>query len=294
TVGFGELGEFDAVTRMFATLLILFTLAWGAWALQSVLGIILSPEVRVAMRQIRAIRRAKRMKDHTIICGYGRIGRAVAAEFARNDSPFVIIEADVELAEGLREQGLHVIHGDATDDDVLLAAGIEHARRLIAVLNEDNDNIVTVLSARQLNPKLWIASRVVQPESAAKLLKAGANEVISPYDAGGRRLALAALRPHVGEFLKEVIFDEGRGAELDELEVRSGSELAERTLGETNLRRRFGVTVLALYHPHGHSSDQLAGFELNPGSDTVLHEGDVLIVVGNAERLSRLHRALGA
>ncbi len=295
TVGFAELGDFDTSTRIFSSLLIIFTIVWGAWALQSVLGTLLSPQFRMGVGQIRAVRKAQKMQNHTIICGYGRIGRAVAAEMNQNGERFVIIEHDLDMVETLREQKMHAVHGDAREDETLIAAGIQTAKRLVSVLDTDNANIVTVLSARELNPSLWIASRVVQPESQHKLTRAGANEVVSPYEFGGRRLALTILRPHVSEFLAEVVFDEGRGAEMDEVPVLPGSALADWTLGDVKLRTEFDVTVIALYHPdaenHGHAAQ---GFELNPGPNTTLHEGDVLILVGTKQQLEAVHKALGA
>ncbi|MCO6450692.1 MAG: NAD-binding protein [Caldilineales bacterium] len=161
TVGFTEIGNFDSSTRLFSTLLIIVTIVWGAWALQSVLGTFMSPQFRMGVSQMRSVRKAKRMEDHTIICGFGRIGRSVAAELERNGEAFLILEQNEELVEGLRERGWHIVQGDATDDKALLSAGVTKAKRLLAVLNTDNANIVTVLSAREINPRLWIASRVV-------------------------------------------------------------------------------------------------------------------------------------
>ncbi|NOZ50553.1 MAG: potassium channel protein [Chloroflexi bacterium] len=291
TVGFGERVPMNQTAMLFTTGLIVASVVWGAWALQSALSTILSDEFRHAVQQLRSIRGIRLMEGHTILCGFGRIGRAAAAELARNNEPFVVIDVDLALVEGLREEAMHVIYGDATDDDVLLAANIRKAKRLLAVLDSDNANIVTVLSARELNPDLWIASRVVQAAAASKLLRAGANEVLSPYDYGGRRLALTALRPHVAQFLSMVVFDEGRGAEMDELRVVDGSKLAGRTLAEINLRQRFGVTVVALYHPDIAQHIDI-GFDLNPGPETILHASDVLIVVGRREQLESVHRAL--
>ncbi len=291
TVGFGERVPMNRAATLFTTGLIVASVVWGAWALQSALSTILSDEFRQAVQQLRSIRGIRSMQDHTILCGFGRIGRAAAAEFARNNETFVVIDKDLALVDRLREEGIAVIHGDASDDDVLLAANIRKARRLLSVLDSDNANIVTVLSARQLNPDLWIASRVVQHEAASKLLRAGADEVLSPYDYGGRRMALTALRPFVAQFLSLVVFDEGRGAEMDELHVVEGSSLAGHTLAEINLRQRFGVTVVALYHPdHAQHSD--IGFDLNPGPETVLHANDVLIVVGQRAQLTKVHHAL--
>ncbi len=294
TVGFTELGDFDTTTRVFSAILIVFTLVWGAWALQSVLGIFLNDRFRMGVAQVNSVRRAQRMQDHTIICGFGRIGRAAAAEFERNHEPYVVIEHDLNLVEELREKGLHVVQGDATEDEVLNNAGIQKARRLIAALNNDNDNIVTVLSARELKQDLVIASRVVDGEAERKLRRAGADRVISPYAVGGRRIALELMRPHVGDFLHTIIFDEGTGAEVDEVLVHTESGVAEKTLTEIRLRQRFGVNVLALYHPHATEIQGHSGFELNPGPDTVLHAGDVLIVVGNARQLAEVHQALKA
>ena len=295
TVGYGELGEVGRRTRVFTIFLILATLVWGAWALESLLSTILSDEFREAVVQIRSISKAKKMKDHTILCGFGRIGEAAASELKRNEEPFVVVENDPEVIERLRDMGYHVISGDATEDASLLAAGIRRASRLITTLDEDNANIVTVLSARELNPDIWIASRLVRSDNYHKLIRAGANEVVSPYDYGGRRLALTLLRPHVAQFLSDVVFDEGRGAEMDELRVEAHSELAGKTLAEANLRQRFGITVIALYRGQEDRPDSATGrFELNPGPDSLLHPGDVLIIVGTAEQLHHLHQALKA
>ncbi len=295
TVGYGELGEVGRHTRVFTILLIFATMIWGAWAIESLLSTILSEEFREAVFQLRALRKARRMENHTILCGFGRIGEAAASELKRNHEPFIVIERDPEVVEHLRELGYHVIHGDATEDASLLAAGIKQASKLITTLDEDNANIVTALSARELNPDIWIASRLVREEAYHKLRRAGANEIVSPYDYGGRRLALTLLRPHVAEFLSQVVFDEGRGAEMDEIRVETDSELAGKTLGEVNLRQKFGITVIALCRKENGQQDQVTGaFQLNPGADTVLKPGDVLIIVGTAEQLRHLHQALRA
>jgi voltage-gated potassium channel len=293
TVGYGELGNVGRNTRVFTIILIFATMIWGAWASESLLSTILSEEFRQTVFQLRSIRKVRDMKNHTILCGFGRIGEAAASELVRNKEPFVVVEQNPDIVEHLRELNYHVISGDATEDDVLLAAGVRQAARLLTTLNDDNANIVTTLSARELNPNIWIASRLVRVDAYHKLLRAGANEVVSPYDYGGRRLALTVLRPHVAEFLSEVVFDEGRGAEMDEIQVREGSELAGKTLAEANLRQRFGITVISLYHGKEEKTHPDIGrFELNPGPDTRLRPGDVLIIVGTSDQLQRLHNAL--
>lgn len=294
TVGYGELGNGSPQSRIFTIFVIAAAIIWGAWAIQSILGAILSDEFRQAVAHLRTIRKVQNMENHIIICGFGRIGEAAVSELQRNKKPFVIIENDPQVIERLRDLGYHVIDGDATEDKALIEAGIKQAARLLATLNDDNANIVTVLSARELNPNIWIASRLVRQDAYHKLLRAGADEVVSPYDYGGRRLALTALRPHVAEFLTQVVFDEGRGAEMDELEVKNGSELAGQSLGEADLRQRFGITVIALYHQHiddMHLSPT-GHFELNPGPNARLHPGDVLILVGTGQQLQALHEAL--
>ncbi|NOX62032.1 MAG: potassium channel protein [Chloroflexi bacterium] len=289
TVGFGEYGQFDQGTRTFTIILIIMTMVWGAWALQALLGTFLSPHFFFTIRQKQAVRRADRMENHTILCGYGRIGRSVATELSRHNMSFVVVEKDADVVAELWEQGLHVVHGDATEDEALIEAGVKRARYLLAVLDSDTANIVTVLSARELNPNIWISARVVNPDAAHKLHRAGANDVVSPYEAGGRRLAITALRPHVSRFMSEVLFNDERGAEMDEMVVHPNSILANKTLGEVNLRRNYGITVIALFHPEDEEGRNYGGFELNPGSDAMLHAGDVLIVVGNTEQLRRVH-----
>ncbi len=294
TVGFGEMGTVNTYTRIFTILLITATMIWGAWAIESLLSTMLGGEFQKAVLQLRSMRKAKRMKNHTILCGFGRIGEAAASELKRHGEPFIVIEKDPDVVDHLRELGYHVIHGDATEDASLLAAGIKQAARLITTLDEDNANIVTALSARELNPRIWIASRLVRHDNYRKLVRAGANEVVSPYDYGGRRLALTLLRPHVAEFLSQVVFDEGRGAEMDEIQIQDGAEIAGKTLAQANLRQRFGITVIALYHAHeAHPTRTTGRFELNPGPDTVLMPGDVLIIVGSSDQLHHLHHVLG-
>jgi len=295
TVGYGELGEVGKDTRIFTIMLIFATMIWGAWAIESLLSTILSEQFREAVSQLRSLRKVRTMENHTILCGFGRIGEAAASELKRNNEAFVVVEMNPVVIDHLRELGYHVIRGDATEDATLLAAGVKQASKLITTLDEDNANIVTVLSARELNPNIWIASRLVREDAYHKLRRAGANEVVSPYDYGGRRLALTLLRPHVAEFLSEVVFDEGRGAEMDELRVEEGSELVDKTLAQTDLRQRFGITVIALYRGEGGRPNSVTGkFELNPGPNTVLQPGDVLIIVGTSQQLHKLHQALRA
>lgn len=214
------------------------------------------------------------LRDHTIVCGFGRVGRHLAEQLDREGSPFVVVDDDEDKIEELDHIGYLYIEGDATEEHVLLEAGLERARALVASVNSDADNVLVTLTSKGLNPEAIVIARSKTEENEAKLRRAGADRVISPSTIGGRRIAQILTRPVVADFLEGV----SGGAidySLEEVPIRSGSELDGRTLRDAAIRERFGCTILAIRHVEDGRLDT------HPRPESTLHEGDVLVIMGN-------------
>lgn len=226
------------------------------------------------------------LKDHYIVCGLGRTGHQVAREFTEENIPFVVIDSEPEEIAAAREIGYVCIQGDATLDQSLLDAQIERATCLIAALRSDAENLYTVLSAKTLNPEIRALARASTEEAVKKLQRAGADSVVSPYITGGRRLATAALRPQVMDFVDGILTGSERSYYLEEVRVDSecGAYIGH-TLSEARLRVQSGALVLAIRRRDG---------TLIPGptGNTVLLVGDGLICMGTPEQLRALNNIL--
>jgi voltage-gated potassium channel len=222
-----------------------------------------------------------KLMDHIIICGYGRVGRSAVDALLSHTQDIVIVEKDGHLVEELREEGILAVYGDATKDDVLKEAGIERAKGLMVCSGSDADNLFIVLSARSLNSDLFIVARMVDPDSERKMLRAGANRVISPYQLGGRFMANILTHPRVTEFLGLVTLDSGLELWLEEYVIEQDSPLDDSTVIEADLRKKIGVTLVGVLR-------QSSGDILTPDGNTRLVAGDILIVLGTREQLGEL------
>ena len=224
------------------------------------------------------------LKDHYIVCGYGRMGRQIVRDLKARNETFVLVEASEQVGETLAEADIPFLIGDATDDDTLYDAGIERARGFIAALPDDASNIMTVLTARELNPSLFIVSRVTRVESETKLYRAGADRVINPYQIGGHRMALSLIRPAVHDFLDHIFyFGEGPDIDIGQIKVHESSDLLGQTIASCNLRNEHNVNILAIQQPDG---DLL----ITPTPDTPLELNATLIVIGPPQAIYQLEQ----
>src|SRR5215204_983128 len=227
-----------------------------------------------------------KLDGHYILCGYGRVGRQVAAEFARDGVPFVVIEQDPRVVEECREEGYLAFVGEASNDDVLEEVGISRARGLVATVNSDADNVFVVLSARKINPGLHIVARASSEESASKLEIAGADRTLSPYAVGGRRLASLATHPLIVDFLDIVTHgEEGIEFRLEEFRVPKAPTVADHTIGELRIGERTGAIILAIRNGEG-------TFDTTPAADDRIFAGDTLVVLGSREQVDRLEKLM--
>jgi voltage-gated potassium channel len=280
TVGFGEVQPLSQAGRAFTVGLIAVGVGGVAVTFGAIGDYIVSGELRGDLERRRMQHRIDALRGHFIICGFGRVGNEVARQFSRQGVPFVVIDDGAEPAKLCAECGHPVVQGDATKDEVLRAANIDHARGLVATLDSDAENTYVALSARFLRPDIFIVARADAADAEAKLLKAGANRVLSPYSIGGRHMAGMALRPSVVDFLDDLMSAEDLDFWVEELSVGAHSTLDGATLGTIHVRKMTGANVLAI-----RKGKQVI---TNPSGDTVLEAGDLLIAFGSREQLAKL------
>ncbi|MGK7946523.1 MAG: TrkA family potassium uptake protein [Microcystaceae cyanobacterium] len=286
TVGFGETRPLDDRSRLFTIGLILMGLVTIGYIVNRFTEALIQGYFQEGIRIRQEKRLIETLQDHYIVCGYGRTGRQVTIEFQAEAIPYVVIDSQPEQVEEAQQKGCIVIQGDATLDQSLHLAKIEKAVCLVAALPSDAENLYTVLSAKTLNPEIRAIARASTEEAVQKLQRAGADGVVSPYITGGRRLAAAALRPQVMDFVDGILTGRDRAFYMEEFLVDPQScPCVGQTIRESGLRSRSGGLVLAIRRADG----TLIG---GPTADTYLMAGDLLICMGTAEQLRILNRIL--
>lgn len=273
TVGYQEVFPLSTAGEVFTVALLVVGFGLLLFTTVEVARRVVEGEVRSLLGQARRSRMLGKLSGHEIVCGWGRMGQAVAEELRRSRRRVVIVERSPEKIRTLERLGLTFVAGDATDEGVLREAGAERARGFVACLNDDAHNVYAVLTARSINPGLFIVARASEEGAEGRLLRAGANRVVNPYQIGGARLAHMLAKPGVVAFLdSSMTTQEGGQLVLEQVQVAADSPLAGRTLAETDLRRRHRVAVVSL----------LRGGQIlpNPEADLRLAAGDVLVVLG--------------
>jgi voltage-gated potassium channel len=289
TVGFTEVRPLSEAGRLFTSALIMLNVGIFAYLLAAFSYYVIEGNIFQILYRNRMQKAIDQLTDHVILCGFGKYGREIAANLKMHRTPYVIIEKEESIFEDLETEGQHrhILEGDATRDEVLLAAGIDRALGMITALKDDSDNLFIVLSARQLNPRLRIISRAMEPRSEKKLLMAGANHVILPDQIGGFYMATLINKPSAVEFFsfitnefhRDVGFEEFRYHDLPE-------ELRGRAIRDMHLRRDSGVNIIGY-------RNQVGDYIVNPSPETVLQEGDSFIVLGSDVQLRAMRQLLG-
>jgi voltage-gated potassium channel len=290
TIGYGEIHPLTPTARAFNLLFIGAGVLALAWAARAAAELVVQATVSGALARRRLAKMLKRMKNHHIVCGYGRMGREIARELGEHGEPLVVIESG-EAAEHRTDEpdALH-IQGDATEDRILVEAGVERARGLVAVTSTDEDNVFITLSARALNPDLFIVARCDSVEAEGKLLRAGADRVISPYVIGGRRMAHALLNPALTDFLDCVGFMETRAENgeaklhMCDIVVGPNCHLDGRPLHHADIHERCGAVIVGVRKRDGL-------LHLGAPKHIEVAEGDVIIAMGTKQQVAEL-RAL--
>ncbi len=285
TVGFGEVHYLTPTGKIFTSLLIFVGVGFFLYVTGNLVQFLVEGRMREIMGRRKLDKKIQKLKNHYIVCGYGRIGRVLVTNLKRNPVDIVVIEKNAELIPAMEEDGVLYIAADATDEQVLLDAGIKHAKALVTVLATDTENVFLTLAARQLNPELYIIARASQ-ENVKNILKAaGADKVESPYDIGAVSMAMRVMRPTVTSFLDLVMTRKNKNIEMEEIPVAGASEICGQTLMESRIRQKFNIIIIAIKKP-----DETMIF--NPSSQEVIREGDTMIVVGDTDNLTAFSRTL--
>lgn len=283
TVGFGEVHPLSTVGRHFTSLLIVGGIVAISYTVTVITGLVIEGHLTNYWVRRRMQRRAAHMEGHYIICGYGRVGRQIVEDFRREGCQFVVIDVNQSSLETAVKDGLVVIYGNATEDEVLQRAGVMRARGLIAAVANDADNIFVTLSARALRPEMPIVARANYEDAVRKLRLAGATRVVSPYTMAGQQMAQLAVRPAAVDFVETLLRGAGGDLLLEDVRVAPGSSLIATTVAALRARFPDGATLAAI---------QRGGRLLAPPpADLVLQADDVIAIVGTDTQLRALERA---
>ena len=278
TVGFGEIEPLSTNGRIFTIVLILVGVGTALYTFTQLLETVVEGHVGDLLGRRRMEREIASLHDHVIVCGWGRVGKAIAEYVSHAGQQVVVIDRNPERTASVPH--LSVL-GDVTDDAVLRHAGIDRARVLVAAVDSDADNVYVTLSARTLRPDLLIVARSRSESADEKLRRAGANRVVNPQRIGGDRMAAFALQPHVVDFLDIVMHDRSLEFRLEEVAVPPTSALAGTSLRDAQIRERTGAMILAMRQP-----DQQ--FVTNPAPETIVEPEHILIAIGTAAQLEAL------
>jgi len=280
TVGYREVHPLSRTGQVYNILLILSGMGVMLYIVTALARVVVEGEIREALGKRRLVKRLQKLYNHYIICGFGRIGEIIARQLKQRGLPVVIVENNPEVLARLETLDYSFVAGDATREEVLLEAGIERAKGLVAVLHSDAGNVYITLTARSLNPNLFIVARGEELGSEQKLLRAGADKVESPHEMGGRKMAHTILRPTVVTFM-ELAMHEGVEWSMEEIAVGTTSPLLGLPLRDTGIRQQFNLIIVAIKRADGEML-------FNPTPETALHPGDTLIVLGLRKNLEAL------
>ena len=279
SVGFKEIHDLSLFGRIFTIILIIGGVGTVAYALSTGAKIILEGELQEVYGRRRLEKKIKELKNHYIVCGYGRMGKIICRELREKNIKFVIVEKQPELHQENRD--LLIFPGDATKDEVLKELGIEKAKGLVSVLPTDAENLFVVLSARGLNPHLFIVARAGEEGSENKLVRAGADKVVSPYHIGGLRIAHTVLKPAVVDFIEFATKSGNIDLQMEEVLIKESSELVGKSLDECGIGRELGIIIVAIKKPNGE-------MKFNPTFKSAIKTGDTLIALGESTKLKNL------
>jgi voltage-gated potassium channel len=285
TVGFAELPGSEHVPgiRALTALVIVFGIGAVAYFQSTLTALLVEGAIGHAWRRKRMRKHIETLSGHVVVAGLGSTGRHVAEELCATGTPFVAIDRNREHLERVAAEldGLVYIHGDATDDEVLRDAGVARASGIVTTLNDDKANLFVTLSARSMNAGARIVARVIEPETTAKMMRAGATATVSPNMIGGRRMANELLRPEVTAFFDEMLRDK-KSLQLEEIVIGPASPFAGRPIADLPIRHEADVLVLAV--------KAREGFRYNPPTSHIIDGGAVLVVLGDTSEVRKLRR----
>ena len=285
TVGYGEVHEISPEGRLFTVILIFLGVGFFLYVVGNVIQFLVEGRIRHVLGRRILDKQISKLKNHFIVCGYGRVGRALSNYLIQKYIDVVVIEQNPNRVSVMDEDGLLYIMGGATDEAILMKAGIKRARGIISVLGSDADNVFLVLIAKRLNPKIFVVARSNQNETEQTLYSAGADKVVSPFALGARRIAHAILRPNVIHFLELAFTDDGTDINVEEIPVNVSSKLVNVSLQESGLRQNFDLIIISIRKADG-------AMCFNPKASHRFEAGDTVIAVGSGNGLMQAAKIL--
>jgi len=285
TVGYNEVHGLSQPGRIFTIVLILAGVGTMLYSLGVGAKVLLEGELREILGRRKLSKKIEELRNHYIICGFGRMGRIICREMIQYKAPFIVIEKEQNVF-ALIDKDILAIHGDSTQDAVLKEAGIERAKGLISVLSTDADNLYVVLSARGMHPRLRIVARASDEGVEQKLFRAGADNVVSPYFIGGLRIAHSILKPAVVDFIEFATRSGNIELQMEEIKVKETSHILNKALDECGIRKELGIIIVAIKREAGE-------MEFNPRSTSIIRKGDTLVAMGETKQLKALEHLVG-
>jgi voltage-gated potassium channel len=283
TIGFKEVHDLSIYGQLFTIFIIFAGIGMVAYTAVAGAGMLIEGELNKALTRRRSMKAIKKIKDHFIICGFGRMGSFICEELNMRGIPFVVVENRPEVQDKIVQEGFLLSPGDATEEETLLNAGIKEAKGLVSVLDSDASNVYVVLTAKELNLELDVIARAGEESAHKKLTRAGASRVISPYKIGGMRMVMGILKPAVMNFLEVAMDHKQFDIELEELHVADGSYYDGKKLIDTDIRRELNLIIIAIKKKDGQ-------MVFNPGPATIIDGQDTLIAMGKRNDLGELEK----
>lgn len=279
TVGFGEIHPLSNSGRLFTIFIIFSGVGLFGIAFAKISQGFIHRQLNWLFQEGRMNEQISKLSGHTIVCGFGRLSRISSEELQKAGQPVVIIDRDSTRADAARTAGFLTLVGDASDDEVLLAAGVKQASRLLSLLPKASENLYVILTARELNDQIYIVSRAEEDADDKRLRRAGANRVISPYRIGGMKIAESLIRPYVSEFID--LASSSAELQLEEIPVPANSPLSGMSLRDFGVRRKTNIIIAAIVSKDGQT-------KFNPSGDTVIEPGSTLIGLGMRSDIQQL------
>jgi voltage-gated potassium channel len=279
TVGYGDLYPETAEGRIFTMFLILFGVGTMFYAVVLMAETMVEGRLRILLGRGKLEKIIGKMQNHYIICGCGKIGYLICKELAEEKVDFVVIDNVPEVIQRIEEEGFVYYKGDATNDKTLLDAGIKRAKGIVCVLPSDALNLYVILTAKEMNPGIFILSRSEDEESEHRLLRAGADRVMSPYTLGGMRMAMAILRPAMLDFIEITTRRQSLELRMEEISICEGSPIIGKSIGESEIRQKYGLIIVAVKKDSGKMI-------FNPLANYIIEKGDIVIALGEEKNVN--------
>lgn len=285
TVGFSEIKPLSPQGRIITMIIISFGITLGAYTIGMIIRVFIEGELKKSFGRRNMESKISRLKNHYIVCGFGRIGELICKELRVSNVRFVVIENDPQVIETLEDEKHLFLSMDSTSEEALIKAGIMDAKGLVTAVTHDADNVFIILTAKGLRPDIFVLSRSSDVKNEGKLIRAGASRVVSPYLIGGRRMAQMLIKPTVTDFIDIAMMNNNLDLVMEEAKIRTRSELVGKNLIESNLRQDYGVIIVAI-------KKKIGGMVFNPVPTETFEAEDIIVVLGKREDMTKMHEVL--